>query len=278
MEAGGGVEMAGKSRNRKGGFPPGRGLIGVVHLKPLPGSPRGGGSFEAVYKAALQDGMALAAGGMDALIVENFGDAPFFPERVEPHTVGVLAVAAHMLKEATGLPVGVNCLRNDGLGAMGAAAAAGGAFVRINVLTGAAVTDQGIVQGCAPQVLRYRKHLGSRIRVVADVLVKHAVPLGETDPVRLARDTVSRGLADALVVTGPETGTAVDPEVLAAVKKALPRVPLLVGSGVTAESAPALLERADGLIVGTWLKKEGRLENPVDPERVRLLVKSLSPS
>ena len=266
--------MAGKSGGRKGGFPPGRGLIGVVHLKPLPGSPRGGGSFDAVYKAALQDGMALAAGGMDALIVENFGDAPFFPERVEPHTLGVLAVAARMLREATGLPVGVNCLRNDGMGAMGAAAAAGAAFVRINVLTGAAVTDQGLVQGCGAQVLRYRKHLGSKIRIAADILVKHAVPLGETDPVRLARDTVYRGLADALVVTGPETGAAVEEGVLVAVRKALPRVPVLVGSGVTAETVAELLRGAEGVIVGTWLKRDGRVENPVDPDRVRLLVRS----
>ncbi len=267
--------MAEKGRLRKRAFPPGRGLIGVVHLKPLPGSPRGGGSFEAVYKAALQDGMALAAGGMDALIVENFGDAPFLPDRVEPHTVGVLAVAARMLREATGLPVGVNCLRNDGVGAMGAAAAAGGSFIRINVLTGAAVTDQGLVQGCGAQVLRYRKHLGSRIRVVADILVKHAVPLGEADPARLARDTVYRGLADALVVTGPETGSPVDPGILEAVRRALPRVPLLVGSGVTAQTVGEILAKADGVIVGTWLKKDGRVDNPVDPDRVRHLVRSL---
>ena len=245
----------------------------MVHLKPLPGSPRGGGSFEAVYKAALQDGMALAEGGMDALIVENFGDAPFLGEAVEPHTIGVLAVAARMLREATGLPVGVNCLRNDGPGALGAAAAAGGAFVRINVFTGAAVTDQGLLQGCAAQVLRYRKQLGSKIRIAADILVKHAVPLGETDPVRLARDTVLRGLADALVVTGPETGAPVEAGLAEAVKKALPRTPLLAGSGVTAETVGALLERADGAIVGTWLKKDGRVENPVDPDRVRLLVR-----
>ncbi len=267
--------MAGKRSAQGRKFPPGRGLIGVVHLKPLPGSPRGGGSFDDVYQAALQDGMALAAGGMDALLVENFGDAPFLAERVEPHTVAVLAVAARMLREATGLPLGVNCLRNDGVGALGAAAAAGGSFVRVNVLTGAAVTDQGLVQGCAAQVLRYRKHLGSRIHVVADILVKHAVPLGETDPVRLARDTVYRGLADALVVTGPETGSPVDPEVLRAVRLALPRVPLLVGSGVTPESLGTLMAKADGVIVGTWLKRDGRVENPVDPERVRLLVRSL---
>lgn len=244
----------------------------MVHLKPLPGSPRGGGSFEDVYRQALRDGTTLAEGGMDALLVENFGDAPFLPGSVEPHTVAALALAARMLRDATGLPVGVNCLRNDGPGALGAAAAAGAGFIRVNVYTGASVTDQGLIQGCAAELLRYRRILGARVKVAADLLVKHAVRLGETDPGRLARETMGRGLADVLVLTGPETGTEVDLGLLRVVRASLPQVPVLIGSGVREDNLEAYFGQVNGLIVGTSLKEEGKVERPVCLERVKALV------
>jgi len=253
----------------------GNGIIGMVHLKPLPGSPRGGVDFNEIYRQAFQDGLTLKKGGVSALLVENYGDAPFLKNKVEPHVVGALSIVAYHLKEKTGLPVGVNCLRNDCISSMGAGACSGASFIRVNVFSGVIVTDQGIIEGCAGELLRYRRILGARVKVLADVNVKHGVPLAQMDPILSAVETVERGLADALILTGPATGTPVDMDILERTRKALPRVPLIVGSGVNPENIKDILGVADGVIVGTYFKEDGKIEKPVDIERVRDLVNSL---
>ena len=252
------------------------GIIGMVHLKPLPGSPRGGVDFNEIYKQAYEDGLRLFKGGVDAILVENYGDAPFLKERVEPHVIAALSIAAMRLRESTGLPVGVNCLRNDCLGSLGAAAASGASFVRVNVFTGVMVTDQGIIQGCAGELLRYRRVLGARVKIFADVLVKHGVPLAGTDLIQASIETVERGLADALIITGPGTGMPVDMGMLEMVRKALPRVPLVAGSGVTAGNIKEIMELCEAVIVGTFFKEDGKIEKPVEISRVRALVQALT--
>ncbi|HYO29312.1 MAG TPA: BtpA/SgcQ family protein, partial [Thermomicrobiales bacterium] len=126
-------------------------VVGVIHLPPLPGSARGGSAADlpALLDHARRDAVAYAEGGADALIVENFGDVPFVKEAVSPATVAAMALAVAAVREAAGLPVGVNVLRNDVLAAVSVAAMAGGAFVRANVYVGAALTDQGIIEGRA---------------------------------------------------------------------------------------------------------------------------------
>ena len=154
-------------------------LIGVLHLPPLPGSPRWQGDFEAVRRFALADAAAYLAGGADGLVVENFGDAPFFASEVPPHTVAAMArIAAEVVEAAAGVPVGINVLRNDAQAAMGIAAASGASFVRVNVLSGAMLTDQGLIEGQAAELLRLRRQLeATEVGIFADVLVKHAYPL-----------------------------------------------------------------------------------------------------
>ena len=244
----------------------GRPLIGVVHLEPLPGSPRARLPFDALRRLALADAGAWARGGADALLLENFGDAPFAPDRVDPHVPAILAVLARDVREAFTLPVGLNVLRNAARSAMAAAVASGASFIRVNVHTGAMETDQGILQGRADETLRYRRALGARVAIFADVFVKHAAPLLRTTPARAAADAVHRGLADALLVTGDATGGEADPARLAEVKRAVPRTPVLVASGVTPDNADAFAG-ADGFIVGTWVKRNGR----VDVKKVRAL-------
>lgn len=247
-------------------------MIGVVHLGPLPGAPRYAGSVSAVCEAAVADARAYQEGGADALMVENFGDLPFTRERVAAETVAGMAVAARALREAgVTLPIGFNVLRNDAWSALGIAAACDGGFVRVNVLTGAVEADQGIIQGEAHSVLRKRQALCPEVEIWADVLVKHAVPIGDLGIEEAARDTRHRGLADALIVSGVATGAATSAEDLRRVRKAGPEVPLLVGSGARVENAPELLEHADGLIVASSLKVDGVLGNPVDVKRVKAL-------
>src|SRR5881409_3347230 len=235
-----------------------RTLIGMVHLQALPGSPRWEGSMARVIEAALADARALVEGGIDALLVENFGDAPFTAGRVDAATVaGVTAVAAEIRRTFAETPLGVNVLKNDARAALAVVAAVGGRFIRVNVHAGAVVADQGIVETDAYHTLRDRRLLGVEVWIFADVGGKHAVPLVPVELEQTARDLVYRGLADALVVSGPATGRATPLADVKRVRDAVPDVPLLVGSGVTAETVGNLLSVADGVIVGTAVKYQG---------------------
>ena len=248
-------------------------IIGVVHLLPLPGSPGWAGDLDAVIESALHDAEALAKGGVDAVIYENFGDTPFLKGPVPPETVAAMAVVISRVSGQVDVPFGVNVLRNDPLAALGLAYATGGRFIRVNVHTGVMVTDQGIIEGSAAETLRRRSALGADIKILADVLVKHAVPLGDQNIRDAAAAAVHRGRADALIVTGPFTGQEADLTDVRAVKETVPPgVPVLVGSGVTESNIARYLEWADGVIVGTDIKVDGDVANPVDAGRVKALV------
>lgn len=249
-------------------------VVGVVHLPPLPGSARGGGAqdLDGLITIARRDAAAYAEGGADALIVENFGDAPFSRDRVDAYVIAAMTLATAAVRAETGLPAGVNVLRNDVLGAVSIAAAAGAEFVRANVYVGAAVTDQGIIEGRAHEVQALIRRLGASVAVWADVDVKHAAPLAARPVGELAEDAVERGLAQAVIVTGRATGEPVVESDLLAVRQAVPGTPVYVGSGATLERLPALLRYATGVIVGTAAKAHGIVTNPVDLQRVRQMV------
>ena len=249
-------------------------VIGMVHLRALPGSPRWAGSMDEVTRAALDDARALADGGADALLVENYGDVPFAAGRVDAGTVAGMAIVIAELRTAVPLPIGVNVLKTDALSALAVAAATGARFIRVNVHVGAVVADQGLLQSNAHDTLRYRRLLGADVKILADVQAKHGVPLAPVPIEQEARDCVSRGLADGLVVSGAATGEPTPMGDIKRVRGAVADVPLLVGSGVTVETVAELLSVADGVIVGTAVKRDGRLANPVDPERVRRLVQA----
>src|SRR6266542_325886 len=160
----------------------------MVHLKPLPGAPLVGGSLDAVIDAALRDARAIASGGADGIIVENFGDRPFFATRVPPETIAAMTRAIVEIAAAVRLPLGVNVLRNDARAALAIAAAVGASFIRVNVHTGAMVTDQGIIEGDAAETLRYRTRIAADVAIFADTHVKHATPLANVDVVQSAKD------------------------------------------------------------------------------------------
>jgi len=246
----------------------------MLHIPPLPGAPRYAGNLEPIRRRVLDDATALVEGGVDGLLLENFGDTPFYPERVPPQAVACMTRLGQEVGQRCDVPLGVNVLRNDGRSALAVAHAIGAAFIRVNVLCGVRLTDQGLIQGIAHQLLRQRVQLGaSDIRILADVNVKHSAPLGPARSVRQeVVDLVERGGADAVIVSGEGTGAPADPAELAQVKQAAGETPVLVGSGVTAETIRALLTHADGAIVGTSLKVDDVTVNPVDPKRVQTLI------
>jgi membrane complex biogenesis BtpA family protein len=252
-------------------------LVGVIHLPPLLGSPRAEESVARCAERAAEDARALADARFDAIVVENFGDAPFFAGRVPATTVAAMTACALAARAAAPhVPLGINVLRNDGDSALAIAAATGASFVRVNVLTGARVTDQGVVEGDAAALLRARRALrdaargeGRAIEVWADVDVKHSAPLAARPLDAEVSDVVSRALADAVLVTGEGTGRPVDVAKLDVVRGAARGVPVLVASGATLESLGQLAGRCDGVIVGSALREGGMAGGAVVAERAR---------
>jgi membrane complex biogenesis BtpA family protein len=244
-------------------------VIGMLHAPALPGSPRNNVAFDAITEWVLKDASALAAGGVDALLLENFGDVPFYPRRVPAHTVAFMSVLAREVRSHHDLPLGINVLRNDAESALAIATAVGAEFIRVNVYTGARLTDQGLIQGVAHRLLRYRTSLDSGVKILADVDVKHSSPLAARELSDEVEETISRGCADGIIVTGSATGKQTPVNDLRTAKAAARGTPVLAGSGVDAANAAAVLELADGLIVGTAFKRDRVTTNPVDSDTVR---------
>lgn len=244
----------------------------MVHLLPLPGAPRYRGSMQEIIERAARDARALVAGGVDAVIVENYGDAPFYPDGLPPVSISALTLAVAEVRRAVEVAIGVNALRNDASAALSIAACTGAQFIRVNVHTGALLTDQGWIAGKAHETMRLRAALTAPVAVYADVLVKHAVaPVGLTIEAA-ARDAFHRGCADGLIVSGVATGAAADIEDARRIKEALPDVPLWIGSGVTEGNVGELLAMADGIIVGSAFEEDGRAGGAVVEAQVRSLV------
>jgi membrane complex biogenesis BtpA family protein len=252
-------------------------VIGMLHVPALPGAPNCDTDLRTITARVLEDARKLIGGGIDGLMLENFGDIPFFPTRAPHETVAYLTMLACTVKaKHPTVTLGINVLRNDGLSALAVAHAANADFIRVNVLCGARVTDQGVLQGIAHDILRLRKTLNAGpIEIMADVDVKHSAPLGVPRPIEVeVEDLTHRALANALIVSGTGTGKATDPQKLLAVKNAAD-VPVFVGSGVTAESAAAL-GGADGFIVGTSLKQDNSgPAGPVDEGKVRRFIEAV---
>lgn len=249
-------------------------LIGMVHLGALTGAPGFSGDMDAVVERAVADASTLERAGFGAILVENFGDAPFFADVVPPVTVAALARAARAVIDATSIPVGVNVLRNDAMSALSIAAACGASFIRVNVLSGTMFTDQGAIEGHAADILRLRAALGADIAILADVFVKHAVPPAGLTLAQATEDLCERGGADALVVSGTGTGRPTDMAMVDQVRAACGRLPIYVGSGASVDTIGTILRHADGAIVGTAIEVDGHTANPIDPNRAAALVRA----
>lgn len=250
-------------------------IIGVIHLLPLPTSPRWGGDLKAVIDRAEQEATALASGGVDGIIVENFFDAPFPKDTVDPAVVSAMSLVVQRLTSLVTLPIGLNVLRNDACSAMAIATCVRAQFIRVNVLTGVMATDQGLIEGQAHHLLRYRRELGSDVKILADVLVKHARPLGSPNLTTAVQETIGRGLADGVILSGWATGSPPSLEDLELATAAAKGTPVFIGSGATWENIPKLIQAADGVIVSSSLKRRGQIEHPIDPIRVSQFVDAM---
>ncbi|KAA3618220.1 MAG: phosphorybosylanthranilate isomerase [Calditrichaeota bacterium] len=244
-------------------------VIGMVHLKALPGSPFFSGKLEEVVAAAREDVFALQNGGVNGLLFENFNDVPFFPDTVPAETIAGFAALVAELKQEISLPFGINVLRNDGAAAVAIATATGAQFIRVNVFNGATVTDQGVLQSKAHAIVRLKHRLNPELKIFADVQVKHGAPLIKRPVAEEAQELIERSCADAVICSGTMTGAPVDRAELEQIKKAVPKAAIILGSGVDAENIASLLSCADAMIVGTAFKKDGKVTAQVDEARVK---------
>ncbi len=260
-------------------FPKPKPVIGVIHLKPLPGAPRYDGSpVRDIYEAAVIDARTLSAGGIDGIIVENASDLPFSrPDDIGPETVAGLTAACLAVRGAVDLPIGITCVANGVIPALAVAKAVGASWVRANQWVNAYVANEGLLDGPAPRAMRYRAAIGAQsVRIFADVHVKFGAHAITADRTVSEQATDAEWFdADVLIASGTRTGSPTQPKEIEEVKAGT-NLPVIVGSGLSAEQVPSLFAIAEGAIVGQWLKKDGVWWNPVDPKRVEALMKAVA--
>ncbi|MDF1663981.1 MAG: BtpA/SgcQ family protein, partial [Planctomycetota bacterium] len=249
----------------------------------LPGSPSwsqtGCPDINRIAQQAVTAAKTYQKLGYTGLIIENFGDAPFYPDQVPPETVAAMSIIGHQIRSTIKLPLGINVLRNDAFAALALARVVGANFIRVNILNGVSATDQGLISGQAHTLLRERERLGAGlggahpIQIFADVHVKHARPLAERNLEIAAKDLAARGGADALIVSGSRTGSPVSIADLDVVRKAV-SCPVLIGSGLTEQNAGDLLPHCHGAIVASATLKGGQPGQDVDPKRAKAVIKA----
>lgn len=250
--------------------------IGMVHLRPLPGTPRNSQSIDAIVATAVREGKMLSEAGFDAILVENMHDLPYLLRTVGPEIVASMAVATRAVVDAVDVPVGVQVLAGANREAISVAHAAGADFIRAEGFAYASVADEGIfAEADAGPLLRFRRTIGAEhIAIWADVRKKHSAHALTADlsMADLVSGTHFAG-ADAIIITGAHTGSPASETDIDAARAASP-LPVMVGSGVTSESLPDLRNRANGVIVGSALKIDGHWENELDPERIRRFIEA----
>ena len=254
-------------------------IIGMIHLKPIPGSPHyKGESLDEVLEFALQDARRLKEGGVDGLVVENAWDLPFAkPEDIGYETVAAVTYLTRYIIEESKLPVGINILANGVIPSLAVAKATGALFVRSNQWVNAYVANEGFVEGASAKALRYRSYIrGDDIKIFADVHGKHGshAIVADRSLADQTRDNVFFD-ADVLIATGSRTGDPTNLDELTG-RKETTDLPGIIGSGLTPENAKTLLRYCDGAIVGSSLKEDGCWWNPVEQARVERLMEAVS--
>src|SRR5687768_14355170 len=248
-------------------------IIAMVHVGALPGTPASRATVRQLVSHAVAEARIYRDAGVHGIGIENMHDVPYLRGTVGPEIVAALTRNAHAVKETTALPCGIQVLAGANHEALAVAHGASLDFVRVEGFAFAHVADEGIIESSAASLLRYRRAIGAqRVQVWADVKKKHSshaitadIDIGETAV------AVEFMRADAVIVSGSVTGAEPSDADLSSVNRRC-QLPLFVGSGITAENLGRYYDLADGFIVGTFLKKDGRWTEAVDPNRVDRLM------
>lgn len=250
-------------------------VIGMVHALPMPGSPRFKRyTLDEVYMHGVAEALRLKEGGVDGLLLENAGDIPFAkPEDIGHETTAAMSILGRLIREATGLPLGIITVANAALHSLAVAKACGAQFVRVNQWANAYVANEGIIEGAAARALRYRSWIeADDVRIFADVHVKHGSHAIVADrPLSEQAIDVEFFDADVLIATGYRSGGPTLPSEVEGIRSHV-ALPVVVGSGIDVNNCAPLLALADGAIVGSSIKVEGKMHSDVDVEKVRALM------
>jgi len=251
-------------------------IYGVVHLKSLPGSPGNYLHLDEIIELAQEDVNNLIFGGVDGIIIENFGDTPFVKDDISKRTLASFTTVVENIEYDRDIKVGINVLRNDGISALSIAEATKADFVRINVLNNVMMyTDQGMIEGKAHEIAQFKNSLNKEIEIYADVFVKHAVPPEGSKIENHTEELIHRAGADVVIVTGDGTGHEINIEDLNKVRDIVPQGKLAIGSGVNEENIEQYVDLADILIVGTNFKVDQDVSKRVDQRSVEQLIQMI---
>jgi len=260
-------------------FPSGKPVIGMVHLKPLPGSPQYDSikGMSWIIDCAVSEAMALEKGGISGIQIENQFDRPFLkPADIGPETVAAVTAAAAAIKKSVSIPIGINIHLNGVHQALAVAQAVGADWIRAFELANTYISNSGIIEAAGPSALRYRAFLHAQdVMIFGDFHVKHGSHsvIADRTLEEQAEDVAESG-AEVLIITGTKTGSAPTKEEIMQIKRKIQQ-PVFIGSGFTLDNADALMPILDGAIVGTYLKHEGKIENTVDTDRVKNLMEKI---
>jgi membrane complex biogenesis BtpA family protein len=249
-----------------------RALIGVVHLQALPGTPSAKLYIPAITSIAVQEARQYQDAGFHGLMIENTHDRPYLKAGIGPEITAAMAVIGAEVRRAVALPLGVQVLAGANSSSLAVALACGASFVRVEGFVFAHVADEGLIEGSAGALLRYRRAIGAEhIRIFADVKKKHSAHAITADiDIAETAKAAEFFLVDGVIVTGVATGQPAEPDEVSSVGRAV-SVPTIVGSGITSENLLNYAD-ADAFIVGSSIKKDGLWSNPIDPDRARELV------
>lgn len=253
-----------------------RALVGVVHTRPLPGTPGASCAIDRIVETAVAEARVYASAGFHGVLIENTHDRPYLKGDVGPEIVAAMAVIGYEVRKAAALPLGVQVLAGANHSAMAVALACGASFVRVEGFVFAHVADEGLIESSAGRLLRYRRAIGADdIRVFADIKKKHSAHALTAD-VTLAETARAAEffLVDGVIVSGIATGEPTDAADVQSVARAV-GVPTLVGSGVTAANVHDYAD-ADALIVGSSIKQGGVWSGPIDESRARALAQAFN--
>ena len=244
-------------------------VIAMIHVEALPGTPASRLDLQAIEAKALADAKVYGAAGVDGIMLENMHDTPYLRGRVGPEIVAAMTVIACAVKEASQRPCGVQILAAANTEALAVAQVARLDFIRAEGFAFAHVADEGLIQACAGELLRYRRSLGAdHVQVWADVKKKHSAHAITADvDIGVMAEAVEFMRGDAVIVTGSVTGDAPKLADIAAAKRHT-RLPVYLGSGVTDKNLEQFHGAADGFIVGSHFKQDGVWSRAIDPRRV----------
>lgn len=244
-------------------------IIAMCHLQAMPGDPYYDSQkgMKEVLEKARHDLLALQRGGVDAVMFSNEFSLPYLT-RVKTETVACMARIIGELMDEISVPYGVNCLW-DPIASLDLAVATDAQFVR-EIFTGVYASDFGLWNTDCGAVVRHQREIGAQgVRLLFNIVPEAAQYLTDRTIESIAKTTVFNCRPDVLCVSGATAGSATDPEVLRRAKGAVGETPVFANTGCRPDTIENLLRIADGAVVGTYFKVDGRFENLTDEARVK---------